>query len=99
MRNKRFQVATIALIVLLWGAGLTKAGRSSFTRAFSFVRGKSRPVELSPEPAVQSGQDVEQRARARHGWTPGIVNSVIRGSITFYNRDGGTRDQANIAVS
>jgi hypothetical protein len=99
MRKKSFQIAAIALIALLLGAGLTKAGRSTFSRALSLVTSKTQPGETSPEPAVQGGQDIEQRARARHGWTPAIVNSVIRGAITFYNRDGATRDQANIAIS
>lgn len=98
MRKKRFQIAAIAIIALLLGASLTKAGRSGLSRALSLVTGKAQP-EVAMEPAVQVGQDIEHGARARHGWTPAIVNSVIRGSITFYTREGATRDQANIVIS
>ncbi len=99
MRKKRLQLAAIITIALLLGAGLTKAGRSGLSRAFALVTSKTQPGEMTPEPGAQVGQDIEQGARARHGWTPTIVNSVVRGSITFYNRDGQTRDQANIVIS
>jgi hypothetical protein len=47
---------------------------------------------------LQSTEDLEQRARARHGWHAGLVNSVIRGRVTYYERDGSVVRQANLTI-
>jgi hypothetical protein len=42
--------------------------------------------------------DVEQRARAAHGWSSTVVNSVARGAIIYYDQNGVATEQAALTV-
>jgi hypothetical protein len=42
--------------------------------------------------------DLESRARARHGWNAGVLNSVMRGIVVFYQSDGTNTGQATMTV-
>jgi len=57
------------------------------------------PAPVSVSTAVVSTVDVEQRARAAHGWTSSVVNSVARGSIIFYDSTGRATGQFGITIS
>jgi hypothetical protein len=102
MKEKRFQVAAVIVIYLLAAAALSSPGRATIRRAFSTITGSQPEASVSngAEPAAmaQVGEDLESRARARHGWNVGVINSVMSGTITFYDRDGTTTGQANLTV-
>lgn len=90
MKSKRrnLLVTAGALICILAVAALSKPGRAALTRLISFA-GISSSVTTGPAAVVlQSSGDVEQRARARHGWSASIQNSVVRGTLTNYDRNG-----------
>jgi hypothetical protein len=75
--KKRIVITGLALCLMV-AAGLSKPGRSGLRVVLA---------KLGSAPAA--GPDVEQRARARHGWDrQPIVNSVMRGTLTYYDRGG-----------
>jgi len=77
MKQKTRIVAltTLLLIGLLAVAGVSKPGRTTARKLFSLLA----PVAASP--------DVEQRARAKHGWNTRMTGAVVRGTITYYQDD------------
>ncbi len=87
-RRKRFVIAAAVSVCLLTGASLSEPGRAALSWLVSAVKGE-RP---------EAGQDVEQRARIRHGWNEAVLNSVVRGAVTFYDRDGAQAGQANLTL-
>lgn len=98
MRKKNVRVAAIVVVVLLAAMALSNPGRATIARVLSSLTVRT----LRPDPTVsaaQSGPDLEARARARHGWNAALVdNSVVQGTVTFYNRDGGTTGQAQVVI-
>lgn len=90
-------VTAILGLCLVAGAAVSDPGRAVLKRLFSSSSGETSAV--TPGDAIEeAGQDVEQRARARHGWNAAVINSVMRGQITFYNREGESVDQANMTL-
>ena len=88
--NKRVVLATICAVCLLAIVGVSKPGRSALRSILSLIE-PAPTATPAPDPtpaAVTPAPDVEQRARARHGWTSTVVNSVVRGTITYLNADG-----------
>ncbi|HIK12995.1 MAG TPA: hypothetical protein IGS52_22505 [Oscillatoriaceae cyanobacterium M33_DOE_052] len=41
---------------------------------------------------------MEQRARAKHGWNNAITNSVVKGTISYFDRDGKMTGQSAITL-
>jgi hypothetical protein len=76
--NKTRIVIPIITLCLLAAAGLSKPGRATLKTVLAKIA----------SPAAASN-DVEQRARVRHGWDhQPILNSVTHGTITYYDRSG-----------
>ena len=99
MRKKSVYATVIVLSFLLGAVAVSHPGRSTIKRVFS--RGAEEELRtnagVSGEP-VQA-EDLESRARARHGWSAGVLNSVMRGTVTFYESDGTNTGQATMVVS
>lgn len=91
--RKRFWITGVVVVCLLGVAALSRPGRAALTRIFS-----TEKSEVTAEAAAQSGQDIEQRVRARHGWNDSLQNSIITGEVTYYDREGQTRGQANFTL-
>jgi hypothetical protein len=93
--------AGAALVLLLAAAGLSQPGRRSAQRLFAAVTGsgpsRTDPASLGGTVAAAS-PDVEQRARAHHGWGPTILDSVAKGSITWYDRSGAITRQGTLVI-
>lgn len=82
--RRKIQIAVIAAILLITAVASSKPGRAALVRFISMVKPEptvTPTVALAP----QSERDVEQRARARHGWNSEIRTSVMRGSIIYYD--------------
>src|SRR5829696_8460390 len=88
-RNKKRLVIAAGAMVLLAVVGLSSPGRRALARMASII---------TPALVTQNNQDVEQRARARHGWGPGITNSVVRGSIIYYDSNAMPVRVAGVAI-
>jgi hypothetical protein len=86
--NRNQLLVTIGAICLLTVAGVSSSGRSAVRSFLSFVVPFTTPAPEAIPAAIATAPDTEQRARARHGWNPGIVNSVVRGTITYFDSDG-----------
>ena len=99
LRNRKALVSFGAVLVfLLAAAGLSQPGRQSARRllaAFGGTPGTATPTAPS---APATPPDVEQRARAHHGWGPTILDSVAKGSITWYDRSGATTRQGTLVI-
>jgi hypothetical protein len=100
--KRRLAVTAALAIFLLATAAISNAGRTAISRGLSFLSGRA---DTAPENAsaltevvLQSDEDLERRARARHHWTIAILNSVVRGAITFYSGDGAVTGQANLTI-
>src|SRR5262245_49355807 len=90
-------IAAVALCALA-AAGLTAPGRSGLGRVLSVARPSSGPRAVpvpSPSPA---GPDIEQKARAAHGWRASIQDSVVTGEINYFDRNGFITRQAAIKI-
>ena len=75
--RKKSLIIAVALVLMLAAAGFSEPGRATITKLTSVFA----PQQQQP--------DVEQRARARHGWNGrSIQNSVVRGTITYFDRRG-----------
>src|SRR5262245_39908907 len=74
-RRKRIAITSSLALCLLGAVGMSKPGRMTFRRVLS--------VLASPSP------DAAQRARTKHGWgARPIENSLVRGTLTYYDRNG-----------
>jgi hypothetical protein len=102
MRRKRIQLAASVFLGLLAAAASSSPGRTAISRAFSTFAGAQRQLagtNTSETSAMaQAGQDLEGRTRIRHGWNSDVINSMLRGTITFYDRDGTNVGQAKLTV-
>jgi hypothetical protein len=101
MKRQPIQIAAVVMVCLLAAAALSNPGRRTIRRMVAKVTGSpSGTMTASPDDQAlaQAGLDVEQRVRARYGWTNSIVNSVVQGSIIYYDRNGAVIDQANLTV-
>jgi hypothetical protein len=102
MREKRFFLSAVVISCLLGAVALSSPGRSAIRRVFSTTKTAQPSPSVSDSVGVasadQTGPDLESRARVRHGWNAGVLNSVMRGTITFYERDGTSAGQGNLTV-
>jgi len=100
MKRRRLQMAAAGLVCLLAVVALSNPGRVALRRLAAKVTGSpaSKTAVEASEATADDGPDVEQRARARHGWGTPIINSVVQGTITYYDRNGGVSDQAGLTV-
>jgi hypothetical protein len=93
--------AGAALVLLLAAAGLSRPVRRSAQKLFAAVTGSSPshtdPASLDGTVAVAS-PDVGQRALTHHGWTAAILDSVAKGSITWYDRSGAITRQGTLVI-
>jgi hypothetical protein len=101
LNHKRRIVLVIALAGLMAAGALSKPGRIMLSRVSTALRtGEVRALWSGGPAAVTlaSTGDVEQRARAKHGWGPAVLNSVARGVITYYDRAGVVTQRTGIAI-
>lgn len=79
MMNKKVYATVLVLFLLLSAAASTRPGQTSIRAALKKIGLLGTP----PSP------DIEQRARAKHGWDRRpILDTVIQGMITYYDRGG-----------
>jgi hypothetical protein len=79
MRSKKSLVIAAGAMLSMGVIAVSSPGRRALVKIVSVI---------APASVTQSNQDVEQRAKARHGWGPAITNSVVRGSIIYYDPNG-----------
>lgn len=98
MKQKSAQIAALATICLLAAAALSSPGRTTIRHLMARIT--ESPAGGSNDAAVQASAnaDLLGRARARHGWNHALVNSVARGRITYYDRNGAAIDEARVTV-
>jgi hypothetical protein len=77
-----------AVVCLLAAGAMSSPGRTAL---------RSVLTALHITSATPEG-DVEQRARARHGWSAAVANSVVRGKITYYDRNGMATRQVRLTL-
>jgi|SRR5215470_9406597 len=104
MKHKRMVFISLAIVILLAAAALSRPGKSAISRVLP-AAGPPKPLSPKPlsaagtsVPLPAAGPDIEQRARAAHGWTPTIQDSLVAGSINFFNRNGDTTRQGSIKI-
>jgi hypothetical protein len=102
-RTKLILIAALALSLLAAGS-LSVPGRSTLGRILALARPASRPeiaggrgASPGPSPSPQD-PDIEQKARVAHGWHSSIEDSVITGSVNFFDRNGFISRQASIKI-
>jgi len=94
MSNRRKKlIATAIAVMCLAVVALSGPGRAALSKVWSSLT-SGDPVATT----VQAGGDIEQRARLRHGWNAGVVNSVVRGTMTRYDREGNKTSEAGITL-
>jgi hypothetical protein len=99
LRNGRALVSFGAVLVfLLAAAGLSQPGQQSARRLLAALGGTPNTAAPSAPAAPATTPDVEQRARAHHGWGPTILDSAAKGSITWYDRSGATTRQGTLVI-
>lgn len=94
MTRKKLLITSV-LVGLLGISALSQTGRATFSTVLAFIRAP----ESASAPAVSFVGDVEERARARHGWDKQLVlNSVARGTLTYYDDNGMAISRANLML-
>src|SRR5262249_28366981 len=97
-RKKLLTGATILIASVFAIAGVSKPGRGMLARLIDrFAAHQQSPTAVAER--SRDGLDVEQRARAAHGWTPQIANSVAQGSISYYDASGVATSQHAITIT
>lgn len=81
--RKRSSIIAFAIVCLLSAAAFSKPGRATITKVLA---------------VLQQAPDVEQRARSKHGWSAAEVNSVVRGTITYYDQNGMSVARAGLTL-
>ena len=92
--RKRIAITAGALLCVLAAAGVSKPGRTTLGRVYSMLRSSGS----SPVPMPPPQPDVENRARARHGWDTAPPTWVMRGTIAFFDPSGALARRANLTV-
>jgi hypothetical protein len=90
-RGKLILIVAIAFSLPV-ADSLTTPGRSTLSRILSrrpasLEPGRTAIPSPTPSPTPQD-PDIEQKARVAHGWRPSIEDSVVTGSINFFDRNG-----------
>jgi len=88
-QRRWLQAAVVAVLALLAVVAFSKPGRITLSQAYNKLLGQGQRNTATPTPL-----DLEQQARGRHGWNAGLTNSVVTGTVTFYNRNGQSAGQA-----
>jgi len=92
----------VVFLFLLAAAGLSQPGRQSARKLLAALGGTPPTTAAPSTPSITAAPgasfDVEQRARAHHGWGPTILDSVAKGSITWYDRSGATTRQGTLVI-
>src|SRR5215469_6563705 len=86
--------AGISIVFALAAAGLSQPGRRSVEKLVAAITGASAPQ--TPAATTTAAPDVEQRARSHHGWSTSVLDSVQRGSITYYDGSGAASRQGTL---
>ena len=95
-QNKRKITIAGCVICLLAVVSLSKPGRIALGEFLTLIRSKASTVFTGA--GMQTGNpDKEQRARGQHGWGPNVNNSIVRGTIAFFD-DGVLTHQARVTI-
>ena len=93
--NKTALAAGAAVVMSLAAACLSQPCRTSVQKLIAAVTGAAHgQAPTTPAPAT----DVEQRARAHHGWSTTVLDSVAHGSLTRYDRTGAITSQGTFVI-
>jgi hypothetical protein len=86
MQTKKRLIIASGLVCFLAAAGVSNPGRATLKAAFTGIAA-----------LVATGPDVEERARASHGWSSqAVTNSLVLGTMIYY--DGGGREVRRYAM-
>jgi hypothetical protein len=96
--NKKTAIGAALAICLVGAAGLSQPGRRSARRLLAALGGTPGTATPTAPYAPATPPDVEQRARAHHGWGPTILDSVAKGSIIWYDRSGAITRQGAVVI-
>ncbi|HKQ05088.1 MAG TPA: hypothetical protein VJ464_08160 [Blastocatellia bacterium] len=102
LNNQRRIVLAAAFTCLLAVGGMSKPGRTMLSRVTLAVKTGEVRALWSGAPAsatvATAAADVEQRARAKHGWGTPVLNSVAHGVMTSYDRNGAVTGRTGITL-
>jgi hypothetical protein len=105
LQGKRLALLAAALVGLLAVAGVSKPGRATLGKIISAAGlGRERHSYGAVADATDdvketaASQDVEQRARAAHGWQASVTNSIVRGELLRFDPNGTLQQQWAITV-
>jgi len=103
-RRNKVLVAGLVLLLIFGIVAATPARvflSAAISRISPFSIGKTVSTSSvpTPVPSPSTVTDVEQRARAAHGWTAAILNSVARGSIVYYDTNGRANSQFGVILA
>jgi hypothetical protein len=99
MKHQRTIIISLAAIGALGAVSLSRPGKSAISKVLPTAGpAKARSAAATPTPTLTPSPDIEQRARAAHGWTASIHDSLLTGSINFYDRAGNVTRQGPIKI-
>ncbi len=86
-------MASLAALTVIALSGPGKAAVNQLLAAVS-QRDDQQPRSI----ATPTTPEWAEQARTRHGWTAGVNNTVLQGSISFYNRDGSSAGTGSLVI-
>lgn len=99
MNKRTSAIIVVVVCCAVSGFSISSTGR----RLMNGVAGLLKSTQPGPAPSVlaappQPPGDVESNARAQHGWSERIVDSVIHGKIAYYDDRGNQTSSAALTL-
>lgn len=98
--NKRTSAIIVVIVCCaITGFGISNAGRRWMNGVAGLLK-SSQPASapsMLAAPPQQTG-DVESYARAQHGWSESIVDSVVHGKLAYYDDRGNQTSSAALTL-
>jgi hypothetical protein len=99
MKRKALPLTFIVIICLIVAGSISVYGRRWFaTISTSMKAGKPQPASTSAPAAAQGPANIAQAASAAHNWNKYILDSIVSGTITYYDITGNQTVTGSITI-
>lgn len=104
MKHRTLTIILVLVGCLILVSSISGAGRRWMSGVASLFKSSqpaptpSAPTPSAPTPRVQPTGDVESNARAQHGWSSSVADSVVYGKIAYYDDQGNQTSAGQITL-
>jgi hypothetical protein len=88
----------VVAVFITTAVAMSRPGRTVIGKVVAMMSAAPAAKETASAEALPEREDVEQRARRKHGWTSGVTSWLARGSIIYYDAGGKAVEQWAVTV-